>query len=142
MKIAISIWNDSLSNVFDFSTEVLVVEIEDAKERSRLNVELGDCLAQQKAKKLKELGVETLICGAISREIVFALDSLGIEVLAYVTGSVDEVLAAHLNNSLDAAKFVMPGCWHGARNGFGNCVRQRKMRNGCKRGINQKGGSI
>ena len=142
MKIAISIWNDSLSNAFDFSTEVLIVEIQEAKEKSRLDVNLGDCLAQQKAKKLNELNVDTLICGAISREVVFALDSLGIEVLAYVTGSVDEVIAAHLNNCLDAAKFVMPGCWHGARNGFGNCMRKREMRNGCKRAINQKGGSI
>ncbi len=133
MKIAISVWNDSLSNAFDFSTEVLIVDIEDAKEVARLDVELGDSLAQQKAKKLKDLGVETLICGAISREVVFALDSLGIEVLAYVTGSVEQVLEAHLNNSLDAAKFVMPGCWHGARNGFGGCMRKREKHGRCNR---------
>ncbi len=140
MKIAISVWNNSLSNVFDFSTNVLIVDIEDAKEVARSKVNLEDTLAQQKAKKLKDLGVETLICGAISREVVFALDSVGIEVLAYVTGEVEEVLQAHLNNSLDAAKFVMPGCWHGARNGFGGCMRKRRLRSCAKEAINKKGG--
>jgi predicted Fe-Mo cluster-binding NifX family protein len=139
MKIAISIWNESLSNVFDFSTEVLVVDIEDSKQKTRTNIDLGDCIAQHKAVRLKDLGVETLICGAISREIVFALDGLGIEVLAYVTGSVNEVIEALLDGSLDAAKFVMPGCWHGARSGFGSCMRKREMRRGCKRVTNQKG---
>jgi hypothetical protein len=50
----------------------------------------------------------------------------GIKVLPYVTGNIDEVLQAYLTDKLVQPQFVMPGCWPGARKGFGR--RQRSCR--------------
>jgi len=140
MKIAISIWNKSVSNVFDFSTELLLLEFDNSQEISRASVELSEQSLVHKANKLRSLGVDVLICGAISREMLCSISDSKIEVLSYVTGSIDDVLDAYLGGELDAAKFIMPGCWSGARDGFGNCKRLRQRRNKCnKRWLDTKG---
>jgi predicted Fe-Mo cluster-binding NifX family protein len=123
MKIAIPIYNDSVSNVFDFAVKLLLVEIENSKEANRSEVALESQLLLQRAGKLKNLEVDVLICGAISRVLAEMVTSSGIQVLPYVTGSIDDVLQAYLTDQLAKPEFSMPGCWHGARKGFG-CRRR------------------
>jgi len=126
MKIAIPIYNSNVSNVFDFAHRLLLVEIENGKEANRSEVALESQLLPQRAGQLKNLGVDVLVCGAISRPLAFMVAGLGIEVLPYVTGRIDEVLNAYLTGQLTQQRFSMPGCWPGARKGFG------RRRRGCR----------
>jgi predicted Fe-Mo cluster-binding NifX family protein len=118
MKIAIPIWNNCVSSAFDFSNRLLLVDIQNGSENNRTEISLSSESIPQKANKLKSLGVEVLICGAISRSLASQVTSYGIEVLPYVLGSVDEILKAFMTGQLDQPRFAMPCSWPGARNGF------------------------
>ena len=126
MKIAIPVYGDYVSNVFDFAHRLLLVDIENGKEMSQSEVALESQLLSQRASQLKNLGVDVLVCGAISRLLANMVIASGIEVLPYVTGHVDNVLQAYMTGQLVRPEFRMPGCWPGARRGFG------RRRQGCR----------
>jgi len=126
MKVAIPIYNDSVSNVFDFAHRLLLVDIENGKEANWSEVALESQLLWQRAGQLKSLGADVLVCGAISRVLANMVATSGIQVLPYVTGRVDDVLQAYLTGQLVKPEFTMPGCWPGARKGFG------RRRRGCR----------
>jgi predicted Fe-Mo cluster-binding NifX family protein len=130
MKIAVPIWNDSVSNVFDFAGRLLLVELANGKEVSRSEVPLRVQSLPERAGGLKRLGVNVLLCGAISRALANMVTASGIEVLPYVTGRVNEVLQAYFTGQLTQPQFTMPGCWPGARKGFGRCRRGGRGRRG------------
>jgi len=96
MKIAIPIYNDSVSNVFDFATRLLLVDIENGKEANRSEVALESQSLSQRTGQIKNLEIDVLVCGAISRVLANMVTTSGIQVLPYVTGQVDDVLQAYL----------------------------------------------
>lgn len=126
MKLAIPIWNDRVSNAFDFAHRLLLVDIEHGRETGHSEVPFPSKSDPEKVNGLKLLGVEVLICGAISRSLASQVWASGIKVLPYVVGQVDEVLKAYLAGRLIHPKYVLPGSWPGARRGF--CRRRRAPR--------------
>ena len=132
MIITIAIWNDLVSSAFDFSDRILLVETAGDKELSRSQILLESRSSSQRINQLKNLEVDVLICGAISRALAEMITASGIEVLAYITGGIDDVLAAYLSGQLSQSQFAMPGCWPDARKGVRKCgqTRQRCRRRG------------
>src|SRR4030065_1330693 len=110
MKIALSVWKDYISTVFDTADQMLVLEIDRATGQKRTMIKLSAADFAGRANQIKEKQIDVLICGAISRPLEASLISLGIRVYAFVRGSVEEVLAAYQNGSLDHAIFALPGC--------------------------------
>lgn len=110
MKIALSIWKDCISTVFDTADQLLVIEVDGTDGQKRTMIKLSSTDVTGRANQIKEKQIEVLICGAISRPLEASLVSLGIQVYPFVRGSVTEVLAAYQNGSLDHAIFAMPGC--------------------------------
>jgi len=135
MKIAIAIWNDCVSSAFDFSNRILLVEIENEKEVSRSQILLESKSSSQRVNQLKNLETDVLICGAISKTLAEMTKASGIQVLAYTTGQIDDVLNAYRAGQLAESQFTMPGCWPGARKGFGQCGQGRRR---CRRQGNQE----
>jgi predicted Fe-Mo cluster-binding NifX family protein len=132
MKIAIPIWNGFVSSVFDFAHRLLLVDIENGREVNRCEVDLKAESLPQRAGSLKNLGVDVLVCGAISRSLADMVAASGIQVLPFVTGRVSEVLQAYTTGQLVQPQFAMPGFWPGARKGFRGW-RQRKRWQGGRR---------
>jgi len=130
MKIVIPVWDGFVSNVFDFAHKLIVVDIEDGKETGRSEVELKDKSLPTRTNKLKDLRVDVLICGAISRALAQMVTASGIQLLPYVTGRADEVLQAYITGVLVQRRFAMPGCWLGARERFGRRRRGCQWRGG------------
>jgi len=130
MKVAVPIYGDYVSNVFDFAHRLLLVDIENGGETERCEVEIESRLLPQRAEQLKTLGVDVLVCGAISRVLANMVTQSGIEVLPFVTGRVDSVLGAYMTGRLVRPEFSMPGCWPGARKGFGRRRRGCRWRGG------------
>lgn len=126
MKIAIPIRDSCVSPAFDFSHRLLLVELEDGREATRSEAVLAPEPTAQRACRLRDLDVDILICGAISRDLARSVTGFGIELLAYVSGPADEVLTAYITGQLANPRFALPGCWPGARNGFHR--RQRRWR--------------
>lgn len=119
MKIAIPVWQDNVSSVFDFANKLLLVELENGAEIGRNEIVLAEQSCPERAAKLRQLEVEVIICGAISRPLAYMLSSSGIDVLPFVTGSTEQILTAYKTGNLSLPQYALPGCWKGARRGFG-----------------------
>ena len=130
MKVAIPVYGDYVSNVFDFAHRLLLVDIENGKESHRREVEIEGFSLSQRAGQLKANGVDVLVCGAVSRLLANMVIQSGIEVLPYVTRNTENVLGAYMAGQLTGAEFSMPGCWLGARRGFGRRRRGCRWRGG------------
>jgi predicted Fe-Mo cluster-binding NifX family protein len=124
MKIAMPIWNGSVSNVFDFADQLLVVDAEGQVEVGRSEFHLGQDSIQQRTSLLAKLNVDVLICGGISQSLAQMLTASNIEVIPFVTGPVEEVLEAYFNNRLAEPQFLKPGSEVGARKSF--CRRRQR----------------
>jgi predicted Fe-Mo cluster-binding NifX family protein len=110
MRLAIPTRNDRISPVFDSAGQILLVDLDEGKERSRCVAPLpADSLAGR-VTRLKELAVAVLICGGISRSLRQVIEADGIRVYAWTAGPVDEVLDAYREGRLHEARWVMPGC--------------------------------
>jgi len=67
-------------------------------------------LRPDRVQALRELGVEVLVCGAISRDLEERILAAGIEVVAEIRGPVGEVIRAFAEGGLTHPEFAMPGC--------------------------------
>ncbi len=110
MRIAIPEWQGRVSPVFDVARTLLVVDVEDGRELRREQVSLSAPDALGRVPELTRLGVHTLVCGAISAVLEARLAALGVGVIAFVCGTVEDILAGFLNGELATAGFLMPGC--------------------------------
>jgi predicted Fe-Mo cluster-binding NifX family protein len=128
--VAIPVWEGKVSTTFDFARKLLVVEADGGREISRKEVPLGDEFVERKARIMRDLAVQVVICGAISQPLAHAVSQTGIRIVPYVCGEANMVLAAYLCGRLTEPKFLQPGCRPGAR---------RRWRHGCDcRGRNRQ----
>ena len=112
MRVAIAIWNDRISPVFDTSSRLVIIDVEQGAEHGhRIIFELGaDSSPTQRARRLTELEVNILICGAISRILAELVSASGVVVIPWVSGPAEGVLRAYLTKRLSDARWRMPGC--------------------------------
>ncbi len=110
MKIAVPVWNDRVSPVFDTAQRFIVIEIDNGEEVSRENMVIPEMHFYMKARRLRELGVEVLICGAISNHAASVVCANGIKVVPWVSGDADEVVDSFKRGALMDGRFAMPGC--------------------------------
>ena len=110
MIIALSVWQERISPLFDMARQLWVVEAEKGREVSRREVPLNEGLFQLRAAKLSQLGVEILLCGAISRPFAYMLTSSGIRVFPFLSGDAQEVLEAYLAGELSGSRLSPCGC--------------------------------
>ena len=109
MKIAIPTWNGRISPVFDTASRLLVVEVDKGRERSRFEADIGAHFLPSKTMRLTGLGVDTLICGAISGQFAYMVTTAGIELIPWVSGYVEGVLQTFLEGNPFDTHFLMPG---------------------------------
>jgi predicted Fe-Mo cluster-binding NifX family protein len=124
MRLAISIWNDRISPVFDAAGRLLLVDIEEGQERGRQVEVLSDALPSRRIRRLTELGVNALVCGGISRPLITLLADFGISVCPWTAGPVDEVLKAYNEGRLQDPRWRMPGCGGKSRDPKVSAIRK------------------
>lgn len=110
MKAALTIWDGRISPVFDVSREALVLTIEGGVVLERRRELIVAPSATGRVQHLSELGVQLLVCGAISEPIQQELVDRGIRVIGFTAGAVDEVLVSLLAGRLPSPSLAMPGC--------------------------------
>ena len=123
MKIAIPVWEDKVSPVLDTASRLLIVEVLDQKEASRLEKSLDAHDLTLRCLRIKDLGIDVLICGAISRQFSNMLTASGMDIIPWISGNPEDVLRAYLQGTLLHPRFFMPGC---RRKKFGQGVGNRK----------------
>ncbi|NVN90790.1 MAG: DUF5320 family protein [Desulfuromonadales bacterium] len=110
MKTAFTYWDNRIAPVFDIARQVRVVESDDSRIVGVSEEILEDGLPVRKVINLAQLGVATLVCGAISRPLHAMVVSNGIQVVPFVAGDLGEVIQAWFEGTLDDEGFAMPGC--------------------------------
>jgi len=110
MKIAFTYWDNRIAPVFDTARQILIVEITAGTITSEITETLPEELPVPKIKRLKELGTETLICGAISRAMHQLVISYGIQIIPFIAGDLKDIIQAWLTGNLDTDTYAMPGC--------------------------------
>jgi len=115
VTIAIPVWEGQVSTTFDFAKKILVVETESGCEIECREVTLEGEAVVTKVGALGENGVQVFLCGSISRPLANAVTQAGIQAIPFVTGDVDDVLAAYICGQLDKPRFLQAGSHAGAR---------------------------
>ncbi len=112
MKVAVTVWEDRISPVFDASRRLLIAEIENARITDRSYVLFDSELPSSLAKSLAKLDVPVLICGAVSQVPANVISAGGITLIPFIAGEVERVLEVYAKGNSLEPTFVMPGC-HG-----------------------------
>lgn len=118
IRVAIAVWNDRISPVFDVSRDILVLDIENGAVTRRCLEKFPYNNAEHVLSSLTELKVQHLICGAISRPLAEMLSANGIRMISFTSGKIEEVIEAFLAGRLPDPALTMPGC----------CSRRKKFR--------------
>lgn len=110
MRIAISCQQDRISPVFDVAGRLLLLDVKKGQPERRNIRRLDQTDSLVRARRVSQLGVQVLICGAISWPLENALSSMGVQVIAWICGPVPDIVDAFLHRSLTGSAFIMPGC--------------------------------
>jgi predicted Fe-Mo cluster-binding NifX family protein len=114
MKVAVTVWEDRISPVFDASRRLLIAKIENARITDRSYVIFDPERPANLARTLTELDVPVLICGAVSQDPANRINAGGITLIPFITGEVERVLEFYAKGNSLEPTFVMPGC-HGRK---------------------------
>ncbi|HOD95196.1 MAG TPA: NifB/NifX family molybdenum-iron cluster-binding protein [Candidatus Hydrogenedentes bacterium] len=115
MKIALTVREQRISPVLDTARTFLVVELQQGVVVSRQEKEIAGGTVQNLLSQLEALGVRQLVCGAVSRRFADWLSAAGIQLIPFISGDVEEILAAVLAGTVCSGAFAMPGCGSGGR---------------------------
>jgi predicted Fe-Mo cluster-binding NifX family protein len=122
MKVAITEHQGRIAPVFDTCRRLKVFVQTDDGEVMISDEDWSSLGRHDRAARLKELGVEALVCGGISCRLEELIDLHGIKLMPWVAGDISEVLGALREGSISDPRYSMPG------RGFGR--RRRKMGRG------------
>lgn len=112
-RVAFAMWEGRIAPVFDVARHLTCLEIAQGEIVNRSDHALPASPPAQRITRLCELGIQVLVCGAISRPLHMAAQECGIRVVPFVAGTVETVLGAWLAGGDALREFSMPGCGHG-----------------------------
>ncbi len=110
MKAAFAVWDNRIAPVFDVNRQIHLVKAESGRVVSEAEASLPDDPGAGRGLRLAELGVDILVCGAISRSMQAMVTAYGIRVIPFVAGDLQEVIQGWLAGVLEKEAFAMPGC--------------------------------
>jgi len=121
MNVALTVWNERISPVFDVSRTVWLAHVDQGNVLDRQELELPGGDAYGKMDALLQAGVDLLICGAISRPVEGYALSRGLGIIPFTAGEAGRILSAYLDGSLQQPDYRMPGCRRRRFQGGGMC---------------------
>ena len=109
-KAAFAVWESRIAPVFDVVRRIHLVEVEAGKIIRESEETIEGVLPVQKVIGLRELGVDTLICGSISRFFHEMVTASGIQVVSFITGARKnvEIFGLHALKRISAIIIINP----------------------------------
>ena len=109
MKIAIPLFNERVSPRFDCARSFLLAVAENGRAVKREEIPAALWSPLERVERLRELGVDTLICGGIDEASSRRLILHDIKLYSWVTGLAEEALQSLLKGGLKSCAMVGPG---------------------------------
>ena len=111
MRIGVPTYNGRVSPVLDASERLLLLETNPGESEPGLTERpLPSGSLVRRVSAIAALGLDLLVCGALSREMAGLLTAANVPVRPWVSGETEDVLRAALAHGLDDPRFDMPGC--------------------------------
>lgn len=109
-KVAFAYWGNRIAPVFDIARQIKIIDVESGRIVGESEETFPHSLPSHKAVRLAELGISTLVCGAVSGPVLGLVEAYGIRVIPFIAGDVSEVIDAWMNGRINDNVFSMPGC--------------------------------
>jgi hypothetical protein len=106
--IAIPVMRGRVAPVLNWCSQMLLFPAK--PEGAGQELQLPELAPRERLKFLRDQGVNTLVCGALSTDLHDCAIHLGFRVVCGIAGGVGEVLEAYRENRLDGPEFRLPGC--------------------------------
>ncbi|OQY51437.1 MAG: dinitrogenase iron-molybdenum cofactor biosynthesis domain-containing protein [Desulfobacteraceae bacterium 4572_89] len=110
MKIAITIWGNRISPVFDAAHTLLVTRIKNKTISKKNYISFDPQSHQDLIKILNKNEITTLICGAISTKPADFIVKNNIKLISFVTGNALDFIDSFASSQTIDQGHVMPGC--------------------------------
>ena len=115
-RIAIPVFKNQMAAVLDYSRSFVLVALDGELVWGRLKIPVSPKSPEMLLRALEGFQVDVLICGAVSSSLLESLARRGIEVITYVRGTVNQVIAAYAQGKLVGKRFRLPGLSASPRN--------------------------
>ncbi len=109
MKIAITIWGNRISPVFDSANTLMIAQVDNSKITNRVFEEFNPTITTQLSSVLKNYLIDILICGAITEPQSEIIEQAGIKLISFISGDAEKVLVSYVKEPLLIVDFLMPG---------------------------------
>jgi predicted Fe-Mo cluster-binding NifX family protein len=110
MKVGILVFGRRVSPRFDFAPGLILFTLENGKIVEREELSLTPWSPWQRVERLRELQVQTVICGGIDGDSENMLLQHRIQVISWIAGEAQEALDAFLKGTLQSGATMYPGC--------------------------------
>ena len=125
MKVAVTEHQGRIAPVFDTSTRLLLFTHSIEGDREIASEDWSMVARHIRATRLRELGVEALICGGISCWMEEQIIRQGIQLMPWRAGEISELLTALRKGTITDPCYAMPGRVNGCqRRGRGQGLSQ------------------
>ncbi|MEJ5363988.1 MAG: hypothetical protein WHS86_02710 [Desulfosoma sp.] len=108
--LAVAVSKGRVAPVLDWCSQILLIDVCGEGDWAARVLDVGGSNPYERLERLKARKAATLICGAVSRELLLYAEGLGLRVLHGVAGEVEEVIRAYRSGRLDQPAFWLPGC--------------------------------
>ena len=109
MKLAVTVWGNRISPVFDAASTLLVAEITNKKIYGQYYTAFDPQSPTDLIHTLKNHHVTTLVCGAISKTPASLIQDQHVHLIPFVTGNVRQFLDSFALDQTVKKKYRMPG---------------------------------
>jgi hypothetical protein len=108
--LAIPVLRSRVAPVLNWCSRVLIISEDAPGLPEGQEIEVGSLDPFELLRVLKAKGITTLICGALTPDLLRYGEYLGLRVFCGIAGDLDEVLSANREKRLDDPRFRLPGC--------------------------------
>ncbi len=108
--LAIPVFRARVAPVLDWCSKIIIIPIEGADAASGRQIDVMEENTFGLMRTLRDKGIKTVICGALSPEMLNYGESLGLKIIYGIAGDIEEILQAYRERKLDRPRYWLPGC--------------------------------
>ena len=139
--LAIPVFRARVAPVLDWCSKIVIFPEEGPDKTSGQQIDVIRENIYELMRTLREQGIETLICGALSYKMLNYGESIGLRIIHGIAGEIEEVLQAYHDDRLDQPRYWLPGSSGQRRHkGGAKCAGKDRIASGGEFGGPRTGG--
>jgi hypothetical protein len=108
--LAIPVLRSRVAPVLNWCSTIHLFPEDTGEVTSGRKIILLDMTAPDRLRVLKREGVRTIVCGALSFDLLSFAEGLGLRIIHGIAGEIGDVLQAYRTQRLDLPCYWLPGC--------------------------------